>query len=319
MLISCCSSSIANSSIKAKMSKYFAIFVFVSILPQSILSVNLEKLLHDKISDAKCFAQCQEAANEDDRSQCFVICKILQENPQTNLCGMSEVCLGGCKIACDDRNKFAMETKFLNVVLEECQLSWEVEGDSKNVAFLVAGKDQGNMWNLIFNKLSINEVYLTPQMGAKFVKIQVFVINGKKFDDKISLDLSQNICFEEVPNPREISILTKEEEAISLTAIIFLSTVGTCSLLFIAAIIYFRTRSTAFREPKPAYKVEVELSYAITDVTFPASDVESHASFLTQENFIRPNICETFDRSSSSNDYEEIQVEELEYIDPFVC
>ena len=128
---------------------------------------------------------------------------------------MSEVCLGGCKIACDDRNKFAMETKFLNVVLDECKVSWEVEGDGKNIAFLIAGKDQGNMWNLIFNKISVNEVYLTPQMGAKFVKIQVFVINGKKFDDKISLDLSQNICFEEVPKPREISILTKEEEAIS--------------------------------------------------------------------------------------------------------
>jgi hypothetical protein len=99
------------------MSKYFALVVF--ILPRPIISVNLEKLLHDKISDAKCFAQCREAANEEDRSQCLVICKILQENPQTNLCGMSEVCLGGCKIACDDRNKFAMGPKFLNVVVEE--------------------------------------------------------------------------------------------------------------------------------------------------------------------------------------------------------
>ena len=296
------------------MSKYFALVVF--ILPRPIISVNLEKLLHDKISDAKCFAQCHEAANEEDRSQCFVICKIIQENPQTNLCGMSEVCLGGCKIACDDRNKFAMETKFLHVALEKCKLSWEVEGDNENVAFLVAGKDQGNMWNLIFNKLSTNEVYLTPQMGAKYVKIQVFVINGKKVTDKISLDFSQNRCFEEVPKSREISILTKEEEAISLIAIIVLSTVGTCSLLFIAAIIYFKTRSTVIWKPRPAYEVEVELTYAIIDAT---TNVEARASFLTQENFIRPNIYETFEMSSSSNDYEEIQVEELEYIDPFVC
>ena len=128
---------------------------------------------------------------------------------------MTEVCLGGCKIACGDQNrpnKFAQETKFLNVVLDECKLSWEVEGDNKNVAFLLAGEDQGNMWNLVYNKLTANEVQLTPQMAVKFVNIQVFAISEMKVTDKISMNLSKNRCFEKVPEPREMLIQTKEEE-----------------------------------------------------------------------------------------------------------
>ena len=49
------------------------------MFPQTFLSLNLKNLIADKISDAKCFAQCQEAATEEDRGQCFIIFKIIPE------------------------------------------------------------------------------------------------------------------------------------------------------------------------------------------------------------------------------------------------
>ena len=300
------------------MSKYFFVLPIVLLLPQIVLSVNLEKLLNDKISDAKCFAQCQAAANEEDREQCFVICKIIQETPETDLCELSEICLGGCRIACGEQNRPNMETRFLNVVLDKCKLSWEVEGDRKKVAFLVAGEDQGNMWNLVFNKLTSNKVHLTPQMAAKFVKIQIFAINEMEVSDKISISLVKNNCFEKVPEPREISIEGKEEEAISVATIILLATIGTCSVLFIAAVIYFRTRSVTVWEP--AAQVTEELSYAIADLTFSTPNSDIRDNFLTQEHFLAPQGGLALNMSdSSSSDYEEVCVGELEYIEPFIC
>ena len=287
------------------------------ISPQTILSLNLEKLLADKISDAKCFAKCQEAATEEDRGQCFIICKIIQENPETDVCSLAEVCLGGCKVACGERDEDEMKTKFMSVALDGCKLSWAVEGDRTDVAFLVAGEDQGNMWNLVHNKLTSSEVYLTAQMAAKFVNIQIFVINGLQVTDTISLDISQNMCFENVPQPKEISIQTEEEEAISLTAIIVLSTVGSCLLLFIGIVIYFRTRSSTIWEP--SYYYDIELSYAVEEISFSSTNAEAGDSFLTLENLVRPELDVSSDNIEPSDDYEDVQVDDLQYIDPFIC
>ena len=300
-----------------------SIFI-ISLLPLLIFSLNLEKLFRGQISDAKCFSLCQAGRNEEDRSQCFVICKIIQENPSTDLCALSEVCLGGCQIACGDQqrnNNLRGATQFLNILLDKCKLSWEVQEGNTKVVILVAGKDQGNMWNLVHNNLAAEKVQLTPQLAAKFKEIQIFAINEKKVADKISLSLSEHQCLENVPEPREVSILPEEEPAnISLSAIIVLSTVGTCSLLFIVSVAFFKSRPPTVFDPSQSYTEE--LSYATVGVSFSSSDVEACERLvttnLTQENILQPIIVQPNISSDSSNVYEEIQIGELEYIEPFV-
>ena len=283
--------------------------IFLTFI-QSVLTLQLEKLFKEKISDAKCFAKCQEAPTQEDRSQCFVICKILQENPGTDLCSLNEVCLGGCQLACDKTQGIIQEIprRFEKVVLDDCELSWNLDGNG-HVVFLIAGKDQGNMWNLMFNKLSSSKVNLNPQMASKFTKVQIFAINRKHVMDKIELSLLGNTCHESVPQPKEFSIPTEGEGSINLAGIIILSSVAVFSVVFITAILYFRIwwvhKTKSALESAP-YTAPSTNSYTYSP---PVRNLEATSVFINQ------------DYSNSSNEYEEIEInntEELEYIDPFI-
>ena len=48
-----------------------------------------------------------------------------------------------------------------------------VQNLKTNVVFVVAGKDEGGMWNLTFNRITEIRVELTELMAAKFVEITI--------------------------------------------------------------------------------------------------------------------------------------------------
>ena len=41
------------------------------------------------------------------------------KKPDTDLCELSVIRLGGCRITCGEQNKPAVETRFLNLALDE--------------------------------------------------------------------------------------------------------------------------------------------------------------------------------------------------------
>ena len=274
------------------------------LLPLPILSINLEALLESQISDAKCFARCEAATTEEDQGQCFVICKMLQETTRTDLCSMMEVCRGGCRIACSAAEHSSVQIS--GVTLDQCTLSWRLEDDRTNVVFLVAGEDQGSMWNLIENNLTTPQLNLTPQLASKLVNIRIFAISGHEVMDKISLKINQNNCFENVPLPKEVSTTAENEKAISLTAIILLSSGGILLLLVLPVALYFRAKAREIWDPKTEYSSEY--SDSIADVNYSTI------------HHVEASVDRAVLAEESSDEYEDVKDDDaLEYIDPFIC
>ena len=159
------------------------LLLVLSLTLSSSLALDLEKLFRDKISDARCFSQCQRAETVEDQDQCFVICKTLEDRLEEDLCSLTAVCTGGCKVACDAALMKTLpaeesQPQFLEVSLHQCELSWQLEDASEEVVFMVAGRDQGGMWNMMVNHLTSQQVVLSPRQAAKFVEVEVFAISA---------------------------------------------------------------------------------------------------------------------------------------------
>ena len=142
------------------------LLLVLSLSLSSSLALDLEKLFRDKISDARCFSQCQRAQTPEDQDQCFVICKTLEDHLQEDLCSLTAVCTGGCKVACDAALRRTLpreepQSQFQAVSLQQCELTWDLENNSQEVVFMVAGRDQGGMWNLMKNHITSQQTVLT--------------------------------------------------------------------------------------------------------------------------------------------------------------
>ena len=159
-----------------------------------------------------------------------------------------------CRIACSAAEHSSVQIS--GVTLDQCTLSWRVEDDRTNVVFLVAGQDQGSMWNLIENNLTTPQLNLTPQLASKLVNIRIFAISEHDVMDKISLKNNQNNCYENIPLPREVSTKAENEKAISLAAIILLSSGGIIFLLVLPVVLYFRAKAREIWDPKTEYSSE---------------------------------------------------------------
>ena len=76
---------------------------------------------------------------------------------------------------------------------------------TENVVFVLAGRDQSGMWNLIFNEITERTVMLTEVMTAKFEEVTVLAVNSEGLVDKVSLEIDHDECSNDIENIEENS------------------------------------------------------------------------------------------------------------------
>ena len=259
------------------------LLLLLSLTLGSSLAVNLEKLFQAKISDARCFSQCQRAETAEDQDQCFVICKTLEEQLEEDLCSLTAVCTGGCKVACDAALRKTLtaepQPQLQRVSLEQCELSWELDVTSQDVVFMVAGRDQGGMWNLVENHLTSQQVLLTPRQAAKFVQVEVFAVSAGQVG-AISLDITNNHCYHAVPEFREWreDSLSQEQTIQDSTGVIvttLLSVLAVFAFVISVGLVIVRWRNSGAAGGENYYDDIPELPYAIPGRALETSRVSS--------------------------------------------
>ena len=173
-------------------------------LVQMSVSANLvEILFKNNINEAKCSSRCQASTTELEKTQCLNICERLVKKPEDDLCSLSSVCVGGCRIACgsgDDEWEEEDSSVFRHGSITRCLVSWQMERTSRDVVFMVTGRDQAGMWNLIRNTVVDTSMELSYTMAAKMVEIQIFAVGSHRVSDILSVDIRDNDCKEDVPH-----------------------------------------------------------------------------------------------------------------------
>ena len=82
-----------------------------------------------------------------------------------------------------------------SLVQQSCQLVWQVEvKETENVVFVVVGRDQSGMWNLVFKKISEKSVELTEQMTAMIVEVTILAVNKEGVVDKATVEIEHAMC-----------------------------------------------------------------------------------------------------------------------------
>ena len=116
----------------------------------NVFATEPEILLKSQIDNAKCFSKCLNGKTVEERTLCFEICKLVQENPETDICKFPKLCTGACKTACEKQN--VPSTKFASFSASKCEVKWSMDSEVRqNVVFVVAGLDLGGMWHLVFH------------------------------------------------------------------------------------------------------------------------------------------------------------------------
>ena len=283
------------------------LLLLLSLTVGSSLALNLEKLFRAKISDARCFSQCQRAETAEDQDQCFVICKALEDQLEEDLCSLSAVCTGGCQVACEAATRKRLPVveprpQFQEVSLAQCELAWQLDLASQEVVFMVAGRDQGGMWNLVLNHLTTQRVLLTPRQAAKFVELEVFAISAGQVA-AISLDITNNHCYHTAPLSREWreDTLSQEQtiqDSTSIIATSLLSVLAVFAFVISVGLVIVRWRNSRAAGDEDHYDDIPELPYA----------VPGRALQTSRDNFsVKSEGSSTSDQASS--DYEDVQID----------
>ena len=289
---------------------FLLLVLSLTVSPGPSLALDLEKLFRAKISEARCFSQCQRAQTAEDQDQCFVICKTLEDHLQEDLCSLTAVCTGGCKVACEAALRKTLpgeepqsQPQFQEVSLHQCELAWQLEDVTEDVVFMVAGRDQGGMWNMMVNHLTSQQVVLSPRQAAKFVEVEVFAISADQVA-AISLDINNNHCLETVPLSREWredqEILGEEqtiEDNTSILATTVLSVLAVFAFMISVGLVIVRWRNSRPASGEEYYDDIPELPYTVPvralQTSMDNSSVKSQGSA---------------DSDQPSSDYEEVQI-----------
>ena len=299
------------------------------ILINTCAGLNLvETLFKSKINDAKCFARCQSVETEQERTQCLSLCNILINNPEDeDICSLSSVCTGGCRVACDaaEDGDELEKTVFGDGSIDECQLSWSLKKSGRDVVFLIVGRDQAGMWNLISNTVMETSMELSYTLAAKMVEIQIFAVGAQEVHDIISVDISGNQCQEDVPQPQEwreveeemnledqelLEVIIEKEmettikENTSIAVTIALALLSVFFIFFIAAIIIVRIREQKTKDVEVGqfYEAVPELPYRPPVRTFKT--VQTSPEVFT-ETLLQPRVISTI---IESNEYEDVEL-----------
>ena len=201
------------------MSSFLLHYIFsILLLAPPTKSQSVETLLHSALSSAQCQAKCLSnpfLLMPEDQEDCLTICSIVQTNPSTSLCRYPTLCTGGCKAACQHPPK--TDTSLVSLVQQDCHLVWQLadQEDNQNVVFVVAGRDQGGMWNLMFNKLTERAVVLSEEMTAKFIDVTVLAVDSQGVVDKASVTIEHVKCQDsqaQIDDHKEIEIIAEERK-----------------------------------------------------------------------------------------------------------
>ena len=262
----------------------------------------LEILFKKNINEAKCFTRCQSAQTEAEMTQCMNICERLINKPEDNLCSLTSVCDGGCRIACDaedDVKKVENEPVFIEGFINKCLVSWQSDRGSGDVVFMITGRDQAGMWNLIRNTVEDSSIELSYRLAAKMVEIQIFAIGSHHVSDILSVDITDNDCKEDVPHPmewREDDLIKENTNIMNLSIVIglvLLIVIVTTVATTVMVVRRIRSRSSRSHDAVP------ELPYSP-----PVRTIRDVIDL--QENRCQPRVITTI--FETDEEYEEVAV-----------
>ena len=142
----------------------------------------------------------------------MAICSIVQTNPSTSLCRYPTLCTSGCQAACQHPPK--TETSLASLVQQDCHLVWQLadQEEKQNVVFVVAGRDQGGMWNLIFDMVTERSVELTEEMTAKFLEITILAVDSQEVVDKATIGIEHIKCHAKIEDKEETIVEEQKQE-----------------------------------------------------------------------------------------------------------
>jgi hypothetical protein len=153
---------------------------------------DLEVLLKSQIEDAKCLAKCLNVPQSKDKTLCFQICQLTQENPKADIYRYPKFCTGGCRVACENDAENQEKSKFNYYSLSQCSLSWSVEPEKQNVFFLLAGEDLGGMVNIIYSSLVTTRLSWGTNFVTKYAKLSILAVGVDGIQDKLEIALPRH-------------------------------------------------------------------------------------------------------------------------------
>ena len=259
-------------------SGHLRIFVTLNFL-SGMSSSLVDTLFRDRIDEARCQSTCLASETNEARSQCEEVCGILSGNTRAgeDLCSMTSLCYGGCGTACDAEVTRMLDTvtRITGAKMESCELSWDLDTETGDVVFIVAGRDQAGMWSLVRDAVMDTRLEFSPALATRMAEVVVFAVTWEsEVVDKLRLDISDNTCEETVPEPREWREEEKEGTNANYILLVsfILATVSVIIILFIVTLIIVKMRRTQ-SEAAHYYNTIPYTSY-----TFPSP-------VLAQENF----------------------------------
>ena len=287
--------------------------VLLGFLIQMTSAISLvEILFKTNIAAARCEAQCLEAESPGERARCVSLCRVLEADPEADLCSLSSVCTGGCLVACEAaRTASKVGVKITEARMETCDLSWNLDSDTEeDVVFVVAGRDRAGMWSLITDSLALTSLELSTGLADRMAEVVVFAVTGAGLEDSVRLDVSSNRCLETIPRPREWRGEQQEDReariqhSTSIVAAVVLALLGVCVLLFSVASVLVRLRARSGAEEEVRGQGEArELPYS-PPVKRPL--VTEEQSGARAETILQPGDSSV--REEESDQYEEVYV-----------
>ena len=285
------------------------VLVLLGFLIQMTSAISLvEILFKTNIAGARCEAQCLEAESPGERARCVSLCRVLEADPEADLCSMASVCTGGCLVACVGTTS-KVGVKITEVRMETCDLSWDLDSDTEeDVVFVVAGRDRAGMWSLITDSLALTSLELSTGLADRMAEVVVFAVTGAGLEDSVRLDVSSNRCLETIPRPREWTGEQLEDrearikQSTSIVAAVVLALLGVCALLFSVASVLVRLRARSDEEEEVRGQGEgeaPELPYS--PPVKRALVMESQSEALTAQ----PRVITTIEEEE---EYEEVDL-----------
>ena len=173
----------------------------------------LEAVLADKVTSARCHAHCSaqlSCPGSPQCARCVRVCDLLREGPAwANLCEAPGLCREGCQVACgasedrDDDDEDIVrsarhhdpEEEDLDLRLEQCSLLWSAENEKGGRMYLVASEDRSGMFYHL-GTVAHTWINLTPDILDKAKRLIVLVIGEEGVTQRSQIEVTHNILQE---------------------------------------------------------------------------------------------------------------------------
>ena len=185
-------------------------------------------LLEPSLMTATCHARCGGLASEEVES-CLALCLEVLENPtSTSLCDFPQFCTGGCRAACDSSR--TEERRELWVSQQDCLLSLS-SSSSSSLVFLVAGLDQGGMFNIVSPHQVAASLPLSPATTGKYSEMTVLAVDSQGLLDMKTVQIQQ------VETCPPLPLTTQEQQAPTTADFVDTNLLHICLVVIISIIL----------------------------------------------------------------------------------